>query len=190
MCAAESSFTERSPKRQKNVSGWSSRTSRVSIAATNYGTQDEGSPRLPNSYFFQCGNVQPQSSSRCAGRLAQLSAQNLLRLEHSVRQASVSSCGASSEVYTEQTHHTLRENDSSSSSSISSDASSIDYQDDFFGCWQATRKLCSGNNGQVYLGRLANELVDAQVALKVEKRSLRRSHLKNEVCRYFGVPCI
>ena len=55
--------------------------------------------------------------------------------------------------------------------------SSVDYRSDLFGCWHASRKLPSGNSGQVYLGQPEGDMLDSRVALKVEKRSLRRSHL-------------
>ena len=108
-----------------------------------------------------------------------LSAQNLFELCRESACGS-SSCGASSEGGS----------DSGTETESESDVSSVDYQSDLFGCWRASRKLSSGNNGQVYLGQLEDDMLDFRVALKIEKRSLRRSHLKNEVSVCASFVCL
>eukprot|EP00906_Rhabdomonas_costata_P008750 RCo012423 len=64
--------------------------------------------------------------------------------------------------------------------SCSSSSSSSCYTGDVFGCWETLHKLCSGNNGKVYVARLEDDSQDLRVALKVETRK-RNSHLLNEV---------
>ena len=91
-----------------------------------------------------------------------------------------SSCGASSEGGS----------DSGTETESESDVSSVDYQSDLFGCWRASRKLSSGNNGQVYLGQLEDDMLDFRVALEIEKRSLCRSHLKNELEVFEAMRCV
>ena len=108
-----------------------------------------------------------------------LSVQNLFELCRESACGS-SSCGASSEGGS----------DSGTETESESDVSSVDYQSDLFGCWSASRKLSSGNNGQVYLGQLEDDMLDFRVALEIEKRSLRRSHLKNELEVFEAMRCV
>eukprot|EP00997_Jenningsia_sp_PLL12_P011748 NODE_948_length_1357_cov_215.931957_g790_i0.p1 GENE.NODE_948_length_1357_cov_215.931957_g790_i0~~NODE_948_length_1357_cov_215.931957_g790_i0.p1 ORF type:complete len:397 (+),score=80.71 NODE_948_length_1357_cov_215.931957_g790_i0:170-1192(+) len=68
----------------------------------------------------------------------------------------------------------------SSEDSDDSDASSVNLQGVTMGCWEAKKKLTSGNNGQVYISQLAGS-PEVRVALKVETRSLRHSQMGNEV---------
>lgn len=119
-----------------------------------------------------------------------LSAANLLNSElmrtekaTSSRQRSISSCGQSSEQRSEMPCIESESSEGETSES-DSDASSVDYEFEVFGSWKALQKLSSGNNGQVYLGKSLSNPEGGHVALKVEKRSPKHSHLKTEVCSF------
>eukprot|EP00667_Euglena_gracilis_P014140 EG_transcript_14628 len=116
-----------------------------------------------------------------------LSAANLLNSElmrtekaTSSRQRSISSCGQSSEQRSEMPCIESESSEGETSES-DSDASSVDYEFEVFGSWKALQKLSSGNNGQVYLGKSLSNPEGGHVALKVEKRSPKHSHLKTEL---------